>query len=336
MNEELLKLAYSKLNTDASFEDFKIDFQSNEDLQKLSYSKLNTDASFEDFKSDVFGQVKKKEDSEATVPGEGTVLRTPQQMEESTSAESLPEEKETLSESESADILKFIESKKEETPAVQEETVKDVTPPSEEGPALQLTPTTRTTPSEAFFNKSEDPIFQQQEAEREAMEIEEQNVFQSIKSAPITEEEIESEKARIESFKRYEYTGDEDEESLSILRQNSEDPFERGIGKVKDFFDQIEETAVPNLNKAFDQYGFRFEEALGFGDAIKVIAANGEEITLMQRGKDKYKQLEDFLNKNRIESTIIQNRINKLTGKGTEIKKRVLTEEELEEELLSE
>jgi hypothetical protein len=34
------------------------------------------------------GQVKKEEDSELTSPGEGTVLRTPQQMEESTSLES--------------------------------------------------------------------------------------------------------------------------------------------------------------------------------------------------------------------------------------------------------
>ena len=88
MNEELLKLVYSKFNTDASFEEFKSDFQSNEDLQRLSYSKLDTDASFEDFKSDAIGQVKKKGDSEPTSQVEGTVLPTEQVAEEPTSVES--------------------------------------------------------------------------------------------------------------------------------------------------------------------------------------------------------------------------------------------------------
>ena len=56
MNEELLQLAYNKMDTDASFEQFKADLQDDEGLQQLVYGKFETDASFEDFKSDLFGQ----------------------------------------------------------------------------------------------------------------------------------------------------------------------------------------------------------------------------------------------------------------------------------------
>ena len=40
MNEELAKLAYSKLETDATFEEFKSDVSADEGLQELVYSKL--------------------------------------------------------------------------------------------------------------------------------------------------------------------------------------------------------------------------------------------------------------------------------------------------------
>lgn len=56
MDEELLQLAYNKMETDASFEQFKTDLQGDEGLQKLVYGKFDTEASFEDFKSDLFGQ----------------------------------------------------------------------------------------------------------------------------------------------------------------------------------------------------------------------------------------------------------------------------------------
>ena len=61
MNEELLRLAYSKMKTDASFETFVQDFKSSVDLQNLAYSKMKTDASFETFVQDALGSVKKKE-----------------------------------------------------------------------------------------------------------------------------------------------------------------------------------------------------------------------------------------------------------------------------------
>lgn len=55
MNEELLQLAYDKIQTKASFEQFKNDFSKDENLQKLVYSKLNTQASFDQFKKDALG-----------------------------------------------------------------------------------------------------------------------------------------------------------------------------------------------------------------------------------------------------------------------------------------
>lgn len=55
MNEELLQLAYNKIQTKASFEQFKNDFSKDENLQKLVYSKLNTQASFDQFKKDALG-----------------------------------------------------------------------------------------------------------------------------------------------------------------------------------------------------------------------------------------------------------------------------------------
>lgn len=67
MNEELLKLVYSKLKTKASFEDFKKDFNSNESLRRLGYSKLKTKASYEDFIKDVgFSSQPKKEQAVST------------------------------------------------------------------------------------------------------------------------------------------------------------------------------------------------------------------------------------------------------------------------------
>lgn len=357
MNEEAIKDAYQLFVNNGytkSIEEFKVLMSENENARKDMFDLFVSEGykkTPEDFNLLMgVGQVKKKEDSEVTVPGEGTVLRTPQQMEESTSVESLPEERKTLSQSESEDILKFVQSKQKESPVVKRDTVNEVRPISDDGPTLQLTPTTRTTPSEAFLNQSEDPIFQkqeaeriaaeaEQEAERIAAEAEEDSAFQKLESdiqeikvSPITQEEIELEQSRIESMKTTVPEGYEDQVDLKFLQQNSEDPFERGIAKVEDFFGQTEAKAVADLNKAFDQYGFRFEEALGLTGAVKVVAANGKEITLMQRGKDKYKELEEFLNNNRVESTIIQNRINTAIGKDTKKEIRALSEEELEEE----
>lgn len=73
MNEELLKLLYSKFKTDATFENFFSDIQNNEELQKLAYSKLKTNADFETFKIDLFGDKKSiktenKPDLEETTP----------------------------------------------------------------------------------------------------------------------------------------------------------------------------------------------------------------------------------------------------------------------------
>lgn len=63
LNEELLKLIYSKLNTEATYEQFKADFIKSPELQKLGYSKLNTEATYEQFRVDI-GLDKPKESQE--------------------------------------------------------------------------------------------------------------------------------------------------------------------------------------------------------------------------------------------------------------------------------
>lgn len=359
MNEldKLYKLLVREGYYSKSYDEFINKYKNDSSYQEKVFDVVSRDGFYSKTKEEFLSKyqpqqdtVKKKEDSEPISQMEGTASPTQQAVEQSTSVESLPEERKTLSQSESEDILKFVQSKQKESPVVKKDTVNEVRPISDDGPTLKLTPTTRTAPSEAFLNQSEDPVFQKQEAERIAAETEEEakrmaaeaeedSAFQKLESdiqemkvSPITQEEIELEQSRIESMKTTVPEGYEDQVELKFLQQNSEDPFERGIAKVEDFFGQTEAKAVADLNKAFDQYGFRFEEALGLTGAVKVVAANGKEITLMQRGKDKYKELEEFLNNNRVESTIIQNRINKAIGKDTKKEIRALSEEELEEE----
>lgn len=61
MNDELLQLVYSKFKTEASFEDFKKDFQENEELRQASYGKLKTESSYDDFIKDIgYGKPKKE------------------------------------------------------------------------------------------------------------------------------------------------------------------------------------------------------------------------------------------------------------------------------------
>ena len=53
MNEKLLKLAYSKLKTEKSYDQFKLDMQENEGLRKLAFSKIKTDKSYDEFVVDL-------------------------------------------------------------------------------------------------------------------------------------------------------------------------------------------------------------------------------------------------------------------------------------------
>lgn len=55
VNKDLLKLAYIKLKTNASFEQFIYDFLVDEQLQRLTYSKLETNATFEEFLENASG-----------------------------------------------------------------------------------------------------------------------------------------------------------------------------------------------------------------------------------------------------------------------------------------
>tara|TARA_R110000822_G_scaffold74863_1_gene179815 strand:+ start:3384 stop:10547 length:7164 start_codon:yes stop_codon:yes gene_type:complete len=151
--------------------------------------------------------------------------------------------------------------------------------------------------------------------------------------SPITEDEALTEQDRINSIS----IKNKFPESANdpVVLRNSEDQFERGIGRINDLFSQTEAKAAADLRKAFDQYGFKFEEAVGGIDAIKVTSANGKEITVRRKvgNKDaKVTELKDFLNENRVASTVVQNRINTSLGKDTKKEKRALTEEDLEEE----
>ena len=115
MNEDLLELAYSKMETESSYEDFKKDFESDLNLQKLVYSKFDTEASFEDFIKDVFGEVKKKDESDSISPEEvmgGNI----QVMGEDGSLEPSVQEDE-------AEAATPVEEVVAETPAVVEEVV---------------------------------------------------------------------------------------------------------------------------------------------------------------------------------------------------------------------
>ncbi|KEZ93547.1 hypothetical protein [Nonlabens ulvanivorans] len=56
VNKELLKLVYGKLSTEATYDEFVIDFKESLELQKLSYSKLETEADFNSFLKDALGE----------------------------------------------------------------------------------------------------------------------------------------------------------------------------------------------------------------------------------------------------------------------------------------
>ena len=269
-------------------------------------------------------------------------------MEEPTSVESSAQENNVLSEAESSEALDFIKNMKRAEAPVSDAPTKRQS--SDSSPKrIQLTPSTQDSSLESkegspkFFNKEEDPILQKKIEEKQVSEDEEDAAFQTLFTKveeqgdlnlnPITNDEIQSEQERIDSIS----IKNKFPESANdpVVLRNSEDQFEKGMGRINDLFSQTEAKAAADLRKAFDQYGFKFEEAVGGIDAIKVTSANGEEITVRRKvgNKDaKVTQLKDFLNKNRVESTIIKNRKSELLGVDTKKEKRALTEEDLEEE----
>jgi len=355
MNEEAIKDAYQLFVNNGyskSIEDFKTLMSENDNARKDMFDifvaqgyKKNP----EDFSVLMgVGQVKKKENSKVTSPVADTVSPTEQVVEEPTSVESSAQENNVLSEAESSEVLDFIKNMKRAEAPVSDAPTKRQS--SDSSPKrIQLTPSTQDSSLESkegspkFFNKEEDPILQKKIEEKQVSEDEEDAAFQTLFTKveeqgdlnlnPITNDEIQSEQERIDSIS----IKNKFPESANdpVVLRNSDDPFDRGMGRINDLFSQTEAKAAADLRKAFDQYGFKFEEAVGGIDAIKVTSANGEEITVRRKvgNRDaKVTQLKDFLNKNRVESTIIKNRRSELLGVDTKKEKRALTEEDLEEE----
>ena len=58
INDELLRVVYGKLITEATYNQFVSDFKQSSELQKLSYNKLETDADFDTFLNDALGKNK--------------------------------------------------------------------------------------------------------------------------------------------------------------------------------------------------------------------------------------------------------------------------------------
>ena len=53
MNEELLELGYSKLETERSYDQYKIDMQESEELRKLVFNKIETNKTYDEFITDL-------------------------------------------------------------------------------------------------------------------------------------------------------------------------------------------------------------------------------------------------------------------------------------------
>ena len=252
--------------------------------------------------------VKKKEDSEPTARWEDLALPT-EQVEEGPISLEYSQQK-ILDEQEP--VAPLLEDKADPSSPDFKFDVQEVQEVSElnEKPSVQIEDKIEDTERTIGINKAKDLIV-----------------------SPITEDEALTEQDRINSIS----IKNKFPESANdpVVLRNSEDQFERGIGRINDLFSQTEAKAAADLRKAFDQYGFKFEEAVGGIDAIKVTSANGKEITVRRKVGNKgakVTELKDFLNENRVASTVVQNRINTSLGKDTKKEKRALTEEDLEEE----
>ena len=281
--------------------------------------------------------VKKNENSEPTSQMEGTDSPTEQVVEEPISVESSLEEKKN---DENSYQDWFLGSSKGTVSSIEKEE-EEPAPVSSLPEVYNLpegginTEEIQKTIDEGNLGFTPSEIDAQEKnklrAERGLLQID-INDQKDLTLNPISEEEVKAEQDRINAIS----IKNQFPESANdpVVLRNSDDPFDRGMGRIDDFFWQAEQKSVADLNKAFDQYGFKFEEAVGGIDAIKVTSANSEEIIVRKVGnKDvKVTELKDFLNKNRVESTIVHDRIKGVLGKDVKKETRVLTEDELDEE----
>jgi hypothetical protein len=315
MNEEAIKDSYQLFVNNGyskSVEEFKVLMRENENARKDMFDLFVSEGykkTPEDFNLLMgVGQVKKKEDSEPTARWEDLALPT-EQVEEGPISLEYSQQKNLDAQEPVAPLL---EDKADPSSPDFKFDVQEVQEVSElnEKPSVQIEDKIEDTERTIGINKAKDLIV-----------------------SPITEDEAQTEQDRINSIS----IKNKFPESANdpVVLRNSEDQFERGIGRINDLFSQTEAKAAADLRKAFDQYGFKFEEAVGGVDAIKVTSANGKEITVRRKVGNKgakVTELKDFLNENRVASTVVQNRINTSLGKDTKKEKRALTEEDLEEE----
>ena len=283
--------------------------------------------------------VKKNENSKVTSQEEDTVSPTQQVVEEPTSVESSLEEKKN---DENSYQDWFLGSSKGTVSSIEKEEEEEEPAPVSSLPEVYNLPEgginteeIQKTIDEGNLGFTPSEIDAQEKnklrAERGLLQID-INDQKDLTLNPISEEEIKAEQDRINAIS----IKNKFPESANdpVVLRNSDDPFDRGMGRIDDFFWQVEQKSAADLNKAFNQYGFKFEEADILQDSIKVTSANGNEIKLsLSRQKERgTASLKKFLNENRVESTIVHDRIKGVSGEDVKKEIRVLKEDELDEE----
>ena len=337
MNEDLYELMMD--GAFSSKEEFN-DFISGA-TQKEIYSLVTEGAfeSFEDFNS-IFNDnsVKKNENSKVTSQEEGTDSPAEQVVEEPTSVESSAQVNNGLSESESSEALDFIKNmQRAEAPASDAPTKRESSGSSPK--RIKLTPSTKDLQEQnvdiestegreflkeggsKFLNKEDDPTWQKKVEEKQVSEDEEdaaavklEEDIKAVRTAKLTDEDKEVKRIEIDS-----------------AIESGNDPFTRGMKSVKSFLLKNEEHSVADLNKVFNQYGYKFTEELGGRNAIGIESANGQKITVdygtsavSKKGTENIinsaaTDIWHFMSKHRVESELIEDKVHGFKEKRTNI-----------------
>ena len=345
MNEEAIKDAYQLFVNNGyskSVEEFKVLMRENENARKDMFDLFVSEGykkKPEDFNLLMgVGQVKKKVNSKVTSREEGTDSPTEQVVEEPISVESSAQVNNGLSESESSEALDFIKNmQRAEAPASDAPTKRESSGSSPK--RIKLTPSTKDLQEQnvdiestegreflkeggsKFLNKEDDPTWQKKVEEKQVSEEEEdaaavklEEDIKAVRTAKLTEEDKEVKRAEIDS-----------------AIESGNDPFTRGMKYVKSFLLKNEEHSVADLNKVFNQYGYKFTEELGGRNAIGIESANGQKITVdygtsavSKKGTENIinsavTDIWHFMSKHRVESELIEDKVHGFKEKRTNI-----------------
>lgn len=118
-------------------------------------------------------------------------------------------------------------------------------------------------------------------------------------------------------------------EELGYQIPQSQTDFQKSMGQVnKELMDYDEEHIVPQLNYAFSNYGFHFNET-GAGDYVEAVAPNGKRITIPV---DNWTEKGDIQSSNELKAFIEQNKpkIAKLTSEYENYEKKFNTQKEVD------